>query len=147
MSANAHSGQPIPAVRFWVAPFAIFCLFTALTISAGYSFPALPFQQNVVLVANTIIFAATSCSLYFFNRSLSQRKPYALVKYVYLGIFSKFACCLLPAMIYILQAGKSVDKVGLAIGAFLYIAYTYIELRLIIKPKQRSKHAETGSTT
>lgn len=135
--------------RFLKATFAIvvtFFFFILLEVALKVFFPFLPMNAYVVFAGNTILLMATLLSLFFYIKSIEQEKPFALVKFVYLAMFSKLAVCLLPAVVYILWAGENVNKPALVFCACMYIVYSYSEVSILLKQNKRRSNAQAGST-
>jgi Cu/Ag efflux pump CusA len=99
----------------------------------------------MVISGDLILLIAGLISFYFYLRSIGEVKPFALVKFVYLAMFTKLAICLLPVIVYILWSGKEVDKAGLLLCAFMYIVYSYTEISLLLNYNKQRTNAQAGS--
>ena len=58
----------------------------------------------------------------------------------YSGILLKLFACAAAAFIYILAAGDNLNKSALFICMGLYLVYTFIEIRVILKQSQHKKN-------
>lgn len=94
----------------------------------------------VVLIGNLILFVASAVSYYFFQKSINNKQPYTFLNYIYAGMFFKMILCLLSAFFYIRMAGKEVSKPAIFVTMFLYLVYTFVELRILLKLSKQQKH-------
>lgn len=146
MPTNSSGPFPPSFSRVAYNVFGIYLLFLLLAVAFSRLFPALGMEVVVVFSGNTILLLATLLALFFFTKSIAQEKPFALVKYVYLAMFAKLGVCLLPAVVYILYAGKNINKPGLLFCAFMYLVYSYAEVSLLLKQNKLRSNAKAGSS-
>lgn len=91
-----------------------------------------------MIISNLILFIATAISFYFYYQALNNNKVHAFLRSIYGAMFIKMLICLFAAFLYILSAGKSVNKGAILASMFLYFLYTFVEIAIIMKlSKQR----------
>lgn len=95
----------------------------------------------VVIIGNLILFVATILSFWMGWRGMNTTNPNAIVRSVYASFMIKFFVCLVAAFIYILMVKKNVNRPGLAGCMIFYIAYTYLEVSILMKLSKQKKNA------
>jgi hypothetical protein len=60
---------------------------------------------------------------------------------IYGGMFLKMMICLFAAFIYIMVAGKTVNKGAIIVCLFLYLVYSSVEIILLLKQSKQRKNA------
>ena len=98
-------------------------------------------NQDVLLVGNLILFAATAISFYLYLRSFGDNKPHIFLRMIYSGMFLKMFICLIAAFLYISSVGKGVNKGSIFVLMFLYLLYSGIEITRLMKFSKQRKNA------
>lgn len=98
-------------------------------------------SQDLLIYGNLILFGVTFGAYYINTRSLLSSNPNAPVRGMYAGFMIKFFLIALAAFIYIMMAGKLVNKPGLMILAGLYIVYTALETKALLQLAKPKKNA------
>ena len=98
-------------------------------------------DQTVLIIGNLILFAATSLSFWLGCRGLKTNNPQAIVRAVYGSFIVKFFMIAVAAFIYIMLAKKNVNKPALIVCMCLYIIYTFLEVRILLKLQREKKNA------
>jgi hypothetical protein len=98
-------------------------------------------DQTVLLIGNIILYAVTLISLLMHLRGTNAANPQAFVRSVYAGIMVKLFACMIAAAAYILASGAKVNKPALFGCMFLYVLYTFIEVRTLQKSIRQQKNA------
>ncbi len=88
---------------------------------------------NVVTGANFLLFLVTVLSIGLTARSFTNPNLQASVRAVMLSFMIKFFVLALAAFIYIYVERKAVNLPALYGAAFLYVLYTGIEVRLLLR--------------
>jgi hypothetical protein len=120
--------------------FLLFIITTALFITSRARFAQWDVNTDVLIIGNVVLFAATAVSFYLFSRSMGSKKPLAIVRAVYGGVFSKMMICLITVFIYVSIAGKGVNKAGIFGCMFLYLLYTVLEVAILMKLSKQKKN-------
>ncbi|MFM7838829.1 MAG: hypothetical protein ACKO6K_04630, partial [Chitinophagaceae bacterium] len=86
MAASTGSPHfPLIARKYYFVFVLIFLLAEAALIGGETLWSRWHLDSAAVHQGHAILLAATFLSFYFFTRSLNEKAPFALVKYVYLG--------------------------------------------------------------
>ena len=99
------------------------------------------FDQSVLIIGNTIVFAATIFSFFLSKRGLRSDNPQAFVRSVYLSIMIKLFICLIGAVIYIFMYRKNLNRPALFTCMGLYLVYTFMEVSVLTKMLKEKKNA------
>lgn len=118
----------------------LFLLLSALFSVFGGTFSRLRIDPDVLIIGNLILFVATAVSFYFYQRSMMNNKVHVFMGMIYGGMFFKLMICLFSALIYIMTAGKQVNKGGIFACMFLYFLYSFIEMMILMKISKQNKN-------
>jgi hypothetical protein len=123
-------------------PVIVFFIITnSLFLSLRSRFERWDTDTDVLIIGNVVLFIATLISFYLYNKSMSTKNAHAIVRMVYAGVLSKMMICLVGIFIYIIIAGKGVNKGGIFGCMFLYIVYSVIEVAALLKLSKQNKNA------
>ena len=98
-------------------------------------------STDVIIIGNIILFIATAVSFYFYYRSFSDNRAQGFLRMIYAGMFIKMMVCLVSSFLYIMIAGKEVNKGGIVICMGLYLLYTILEVVILMKASKQKKNA------
>ncbi|HMR91916.1 MAG TPA: hypothetical protein PKC69_06365 [Chitinophagaceae bacterium] len=102
-------------------------------------------QKGVDVVAlaaaNLILALVATVSFLLTLRSLQSQNPNVFVRAVYGSFIIKFFVIAIAAFVYIMIAGKAVNKPALFSSMFLYIVYTYLEVTTLLRILKQKKNA------
>ncbi len=98
-------------------------------------------QQDVVLVGNLVLFAVSLLAYYINVQSVKSSNPQSSVRAMYGSFMLKFFVIAIVAFVYIMMTKKNVNKPGLMICAGLYIIYTALETRALMRLMKERKNA------
>jgi hypothetical protein len=90
-------------------------------------------DQEVLIVGNLVLFAATAISFSIAKMSLRSANPNAFVRGIYLSIMLKLFACIIAALIYIAIFKKDINKPALFTCMGLYLVYTFVEVRALTR--------------
>jgi hypothetical protein len=91
------------------------------------------FDQNVLIIGNSLLCVITLFSYFVATRGLRNTNPHAFMRSVYGSIMMKLFLCIIAAFIYIAAYGKSLNKPALFTLMGLYLVYTFIEVSVLTK--------------
>ncbi|HEY4206877.1 MAG TPA: hypothetical protein VGM31_08695 [Puia sp.] len=123
---------------FW--PIAAIFVVIALLALAGRNWLAEQWKMDylVLSVGNLVLFLATSFSFFLYSRALHNKNPHVFLRMMYSSLLVKMVFCLAATLIYLFVAGKGVNKAAI-IGCFvLYMAYTYMEVKVLMRLSKNS---------
>jgi hypothetical protein len=96
---------------------------------------------DIVIIGNLVLFLATGISFFLYFKALHNNNVQAFLRMIYGGMFIKMILCLFTAFIYIMIAGKSVNKGSIIVCLFLYLLYSFVEIVLLLKQSKQRKNA------
>lgn len=118
----------------------IFILLNAIFITAKSWLAKKGIDQEVLIIGNLILFVVSLSAFLLTNKSLKSSNPNAFVRAMYGSFIIKFFVVAIAAFIYIMVAKKNVNKPALIACAGLYIIYTGLETRALMKTLRQKKN-------
>lgn len=100
------------------------------------------FDLQVLNGGNLFVFLVTAVSMYMLTKGLHAPNTNAFLRNAYGGILVKLFASAGAAFIYILVAGKNLNKPALFASMFLYLVYTFAELSVVIKQSNAKKNVK-----
>lgn len=123
-----------PLVGFFIAISSIAALSKSWLAAKGISL-------NVLLAGNLLLFMVSLIAFLITHKALRSSNPQAFVRAMYGSFIIKFFVLAIAAFIYIMVTKKNVNKPALVACAALYIIYTGIETRGLMKLLKQKKNA------
>ena len=96
---------------------------------------------QLVSGGNLVIYLITTISLHLLSKGLTATTTPRFLGNALGGVFLKLMACAIAAGIYIYIARKDINKTGLFICMGLYLVYTFVEMKIIMK---QSKELNNG---
>lgn len=96
---------------------------------------------DVLLMGNLLLMLLTTFSYYQHTRALRKQNVQAFLRMLKAGMLIKMMLCGVAAFIYIVSAGKSVNKGAILGFMLLYFLYSFTEAAIVMKLSKQSKHA------
>lgn len=118
----------------------VFIFFTAFFISGKSWLDKKGVDQNVLIIGNLLLFLISLTAFLITNKALTSSNPQAFVRAMYGSFIIKFFVLAITAFVYIMVAKKNVNKPALIACAGLYIIYTGIETRALMKMLKQKKN-------
>jgi putative effector of murein hydrolase LrgA (UPF0299 family) len=97
-------------------------------------------SSGVLLTGNLVLFFVSLCAFLITNKALTSSNPQAFVRAMYSSFIIKFFVLAITAFVYIMVAKKNVNKPALIACAGLYIIYTGIETRALMRMLKQKKN-------
>jgi hypothetical protein len=97
---------------------------------------------EVVSGGNLVIYLITIVSLHMLTKGLDAVSTHAFLRSAYSGILLKLVTCAVAAFIYIAIAKQKVNKPSIFIMMALYLLYTFVEMRIVMKHSKRKPNVE-----
>jgi hypothetical protein len=98
-------------------------------------------DPSVLLSGNFVLLLVSLAAFLLTNKALRSANPQAFVRAMYSSFIIKFFVLAITAFVYIMVAKKNVNKPALIACAGLYIIYTGIETRALMKMLKQKKNA------
>ena len=121
------------AAKYFRPAVLIFIFLTTFFITGKNFLLKKGFDQEVLLIGNAVLFFLTAISFWVMANGMKTKNTHGMLRGVYGGIMIKLFGCLILAFVYIMSAKKNVNKPGLFACMFLYIVYTFIEVKGLMK--------------
>ena len=115
-------------------PIALIFIVSTLLIVAGRSWlGGWDMDFRVLLIGNGILFLATGLSFYLYSKALRNQNIQAFLRMVYSSLLIKMGFCIAATLLYLFLAGPEVSKHAI-LGCFgLYILYTFLEVKVLMR--------------
>lgn len=97
-------------------------------------------DNEVLIIANLVLFLATVLSFSVAWRSFRSPHAGSSVRGMYLSFMIKFFICVIAAFVYIMTARKNINKPGLFIAMGLYLVYTVMEVSALTRLLKQKKN-------
>ena len=111
------------AARWWVCDY-------------GWAGPV-----DALSAGNLLLFMATALSFYFYRKALNHNNIHYFLRMMYSSLLIKMLICLGAALLYVYIAGKGISKAAI-LGCFgLYILYTFVEVKVLMRLSKPRKDA------
>lgn len=129
-----------------IAPFIAIFIFIAVMIGIfGDTLNRHGFDSKVLGAGNLLIFIVTAASVYFLSKGLKAATTAQFLQYTYISILLKLFVCCIAAFAYIFTHRSHINKRALFGCMALYLLYTFVERRLIIKHSKDRKNEDKAS--
>jgi hypothetical protein len=126
--AIVRAYQPFLLIFFVLE--AVFLLLAAVLLAWGIDY-------RVLMCGNALLFLVTTISFVLYIKGLHDKNPHAFIRVMYGSMLVKFFVCLLAVLIYGMIARAAVNRNGV-LGCFvLYVIYTYLEVRTLLRMNRR----------
>lgn len=125
----------IPLVAVFLITAGLIFIFRRLLETMG-------FNWQVLSGGNLFIYLTTAVSMHLLHKGLNAPETNAFLRNAYGGIMVKLFACAGAAFIYILVAGKNLNKPALFGSMFLYLVYTFVELSVVMKSSNAKKNVK-----
>jgi hypothetical protein len=94
-------------------------------------------DYRVLMWGNALLFIVTTMSFVLYIKGLRSKNPHAFVRVMYGSMLVKFFVCLAAVLIYGMIARAAVNRNGV-LGCFvLYVIYTYLEVRTLLRMNRK----------
>lgn len=98
-------------------------------------------DPKVVVVGNLILLLASSVSLLLYQRAIRHANTMGFLRNTYGGLFFKLLFCAIAAIVYVLVAKDKLNKPALFTCMFLYLMYTFLEMRSLMQWNKARRNA------
>jgi hypothetical protein len=116
----------------------VFIFFSLIIFLARTPLAEGRFDYRVLLAGNALLFGVTAVSFYLYTKALRNNNPHAFVRMMYGSLLVKMFACLVATFIYAWFAGKSVNRNAILGCLGLYLFYTWLEVRILMRQSKKS---------
>ena len=110
----------------------IYILFSIINIIALVLYKQLKstgIDTDVLLWGNIFVFALTIVSFYMLNKGLNAKTTFNFMSAVYGSFMMKLVVGAAAVVIYVLYAGEQKNLPAVFVSMFLYLLYTFFEIK------------------
>lgn len=98
-------------------------------------------DYRVLLAGNILLFAVTTVSFILYVKELGNKNVHAFVRVMYGSLLVKLMVCLVAVLIYAAIARAAVNRNGIFGCFILYVLYTWLEVRILLRLMKRANNA------
>lgn len=110
-----------------------FLILNALFVVFGKQFVNMNFELNLLILGNCLLFIVTLFSFFMLRNGLKSKGTPSFIGSVYGSFLMKLLVLAASVFIYAKSVGKGINKPAIFTLMFLYLIYTYVEIRTIMK--------------
>lgn len=126
-----------------IIPLVFVFLVTAALIFVFRNFLELyGFDWTALSVGNLFVYLVTAVSMHLLSKGMNAADTNAFLRNAYSAVLIKLFACAGAAFIYIMLAGKNLNKPSIFTSMGLYLIYTFVELSVIIKQSNAKKNVK-----
>jgi hypothetical protein len=130
------------AVRKSLMPlFFLFVVINSLAIVFRGRITALGFDTNVLLIGNIFLCALTFFSFYMLYKGMKAATTAGFLRSVYGSFMIKLLLVAFIVLGYAFLQKENINKPSLFTCMFLYLVYTFIETKALLKLSKKSTNA------
>jgi len=119
----------------------IFIGVSLILVAAGSWLGEQNIDFRVLLAGNVILFLATGLSFYLYSKALQGNNIQLFLRMMYSSLLLKMVFGIAGTLLYLFLAGKAVSKAAI-LGCFvLYIVYTFVEVKVLMRQSKLKKNA------
>ena len=118
-----------------------FILLNAFIVVFRRKLTAYGFNVDVLIIGNIIVFLMTAASLIILKRGLKSSTTAGFLRSVYGSFIIKFFLVLVTVFAYGYLNRGNLNKPSLFTMMFLYLIYTFIEIRALMKLSKNGNNA------
>jgi len=126
-----------------IIPLVVVFIIIAALIFAFRSFlEGRGFDWQVLSGGNIFVYLVTAVSMILLTKGINAANTNAFLRNAYGAILIKLFACAGAAFIYIIYAGKNLNKPALFACMGFYLIYTFVELSVIMKQSNARKNGK-----
>lgn len=121
--------------KLFIPLLILFTMVNGLSLVFSKSLKQHQLDNDVVIVANTLLFLISAISLFIQIKGSNNTNPHAMVRGVMGSVVMKLFVLGTAAFLYLYMAGEQKSVNALFVSMGLYIVYTWLEVRIALKIK------------
>lgn len=118
--------------------FIVFIFINCLVLGFKEKMLSIHIDAKVVFGSNCILFFISTLCIALHSKAIASKNPNALVRSIMLSTTLKFLIVAISTMLYAKFSGNNKSVYGIYCGLFLYIIYTYLEVRIALKLNKKN---------
>jgi hypothetical protein len=128
-------------IRLFLPAFIVFIFLNSAFLVLKPKLDDAGFDYAVLVFGNILIFAIGFLSYWMGVKGLTTRNNHEFFRWVYGSFMIKLFLLAAVAFAYIMSAGKQVNKPSLFFCMGLYVVYTFIEIKALMKTGKTKPNA------
>ena len=129
-SSNIFLKKALPFVYLFIILNTIFLLF-------GNKLDAIKIDHFVVMGANILLFLISIVTLSMHLKAVKNPNPNVFSRSIMGGMIIKLFGLGAAVVIYLIQAGKDMSVYAIFASMFLYVLYTFLEVKIALQLNQK----------
>jgi hypothetical protein len=121
--------------------FLLFVVVNALVITLRNRLEQMGFQVDVLMIGNLFLCIVTVLSFYLLYKGLRSPSTQVFLRSVYGSFITKLLVCAGAVLIYSAIMEKQVNYPAIFTLLFLYLFYTYLEIRTLLTIMKKDPNA------
>jgi hypothetical protein len=130
--------QLMPIILLFLVTTGVFLLSASWLDTKGVG-------RTVLIGGNLFVFLITLISSLILQKGMDKDRTMAFIRSVYTSFIVKFLLVVVVVFLYAYKAGANLDRAAVLICMFLYLVYTFIEVRVLLKAMKSQQDAEKRS--
>lgn len=127
-------------IRAYQPILLIFIVLEAVFLLLAAALLVWEIDYRVLMCGNVLLFVVTTISFVLYIKGLRNQNPHVFVRVMIGSMLVKFFVCLVAVLIYGMIARAAVNRNGV-LGCFvLYVIYTYLEVRMLLRMNRKPKN-------
>ncbi len=126
--------KSVPVIVLFILVNAAILIFKLPLVTMG-------FEISFLLIANLLLFCLSLAGFFIQMRGLKSSNTHAFIRGIYASLLLKIFIVVIVLGIYLFISGGNVNKPSLLTAMALYILYTFIEVKQLLKISRRKPHA------
>lgn len=111
----------------------LFIILNALIIVFRRSLTSENFNVDMLIIGNLVLFGITLLSFILLSKGMKATSTPAFLRAIYGSFLIKFFIVAVTVFAYAFSAGANLNKPGLFTLMFLYLVYTFLEIKTLMK--------------
>jgi len=111
----------------------LFIILNALIIVFRRSLTSEGFNVDMLIIGNIVLFGITMLSFFLLSKGMKASTTPAFLRSVYGSFMAKFFIVAITVFGYAFFAKTNLNKPGLFTLMFLYLVYTFLEIKTLLK--------------
>ena len=95
-------------------------------------------DADVLIVGNIFVFTLTVVSFYVLNKGLKAKTTFNFMSAVYGSFLMKMVAGATAVIVYVLYAGDQKNLPGVFASMFLYLFYTFFEIKALLEQLKKN---------
>ena len=124
----------------------LFIIINTLVLTFGSRLEKAGLDINALMAGNLFIFLITLVSIFILLKGLNASSTMKFIRSVYTAFIIKFFLVAVVVFVYALMEKENLNRPAVFLCMFLYLLYTFLEVRVLLKLTKSKTDGEKRST-